>query len=189
LNKKESLYLPKKRGPKESIFENQYTRMYRTCVHFQGFTKEYFVTEMGERVSVMLIEREKVLLVSQYRFLMNGLSWELPGGAVRKDETPEQAAGRECLEETGIRAMRLIPFLGYNITLDCLDNYTRIFICSKFEFQEEKGPDPREIVEKAWIPIDRCLGMIEEKEIKDSMTIMGLLSYALRKRVNHQEES
>lgn len=28
--------------------------------------------------------------------------WEFPGGKVRADETPRQAAVRECLEETGL---------------------------------------------------------------------------------------
>ena len=37
-----------------------------------------------------------------YRFLVNGMSWEIPGGKVEPDETPEIAGARECLEETGL---------------------------------------------------------------------------------------
>ena len=29
--------------------------------------------------------------------------WEFPGGKIRSGETPESAAARECLEETGLR--------------------------------------------------------------------------------------
>lgn len=174
------LYLPQHVGKRESVFENQYMKMYRANVQFQDFTKEYFVTEMGERVAVMFLDKEKALLVRQYRFLINDLSWELPGGAITKDETAEQAAIRECLEETGIRPKNLSALFEYNITLDCLDNYTRIFCCSDFEFSEEKAPDMREVVETAWVPLGRCLDMIAGGEIRDSMTMMGLLYYAFK---------
>ncbi len=33
-----------------------------------------------------------------------GGQWDIPGGTVEKGESPEDAAVRECLEETGLRA-------------------------------------------------------------------------------------
>ena len=47
---------------------------------------------------------------SSYLFLRRrdgrylGGQWDIPGGTVEKDESPEDAVVRECLEETGLRA-------------------------------------------------------------------------------------
>lgn len=49
----------------------------------------------------------KFMLVQKRR----DLSWELPGGKINRDETPEEAAYREFKEETGQQAENL-EFLG-----------------------------------------------------------------------------
>ena len=40
-------------------------------------------------------------------------SWETQGGHIEAEETPEEAAGRELYEESGLRADRLIPVCDY----------------------------------------------------------------------------
>ncbi len=57
------------------------------------------------RVSIALIDRDGEFLIRRRPALldspMSGL-WEFPGGKCEKNETPEEALRRECLEETGL---------------------------------------------------------------------------------------
>ena len=59
--------------------------------------------------SVVLNDKKEVLLVKRTNAPYRG-RWCLPGGFVEKGETVEEAAMRECFEETGIRtkAVKLI---------------------------------------------------------------------------------
>ena len=50
---------------------------------------------------VAVTGKNELLLVRQFRHAVAELTLELPAGHVEKDETPEQAARKELLEETG----------------------------------------------------------------------------------------
>jgi 8-oxo-dGTP diphosphatase len=63
-------------------------------------------------VLVLLVDRSGAVLL-QHRDDNASASpnqWSLPGGHVERDETPEQAARRELLEETGLTADALELF-------------------------------------------------------------------------------
>ena len=55
-------------------------------------------------VVVAVTEQGQILLVRQYRIAAATVTLELPAGHVDPGETPEQAARRELLEETGYEA-------------------------------------------------------------------------------------
>lgn len=63
-------------------------------------------TTFGARV--ILISNNKVLLVQPRR----ARYWNLPGGGIKKNETPEQGALRELYEETGIHINKTDYILG-----------------------------------------------------------------------------
>ena len=62
----------------------------------------YYVVELPNWCNTVIITKEdKIILVRQYRYPVDQITFELPGGVIEKDEDPKEAAKREMEEETG----------------------------------------------------------------------------------------
>ncbi len=57
-------------GQPETVYRNQHQTITRLSVAFPDITKEYYITDYGERVGVVLLRRDSVLLVRQYRLFL-----------------------------------------------------------------------------------------------------------------------
>ncbi|MCP5112423.1 MAG: NUDIX hydrolase, partial [bacterium] len=64
------------------------------------------VRHRGSAVMMAVDERNRILLVRQYRLPAQAYLWELPAGRLDEGENTLQAARRELREETGYRARR-----------------------------------------------------------------------------------
>lgn len=169
-------------GARKVVYENPYLQILRVPVQFADFAKVFYVSDYGPRVGVLILREGNVLLVRQYRLLIDALSWEIPGGKVDTAETIEQAAARECLEETGLRCCRLEPLLYFHPGLDTCENPTHVFYCDDFDASPSHQPDRREVSELVWVPFPRCLEMVFEKQIVDGLTVNAILACQVKKR-------
>ena len=98
---------PTKIEPKEQVYCDRNQKIQRIIAHFDDFDKEYFVSDHGKRAALLAVYNGKVLLVRQYRLIINDISYEIPGGRIEENEAPEDTAIRECLEETGVKCSNL----------------------------------------------------------------------------------
>jgi hypothetical protein len=168
----ETTLLPLSIKPKELVYQDRNQKLYRIVARFDGFSKEYYVSDHGQRAALVALRHNEVLLVKQYRFLINGLSYEIPGGRVDEDEAPETAAIRECLEETGIKCSNLKPLISYHPSLDIWKNDTYIFYSVSLEEITSNNS-----CQRIWIPLPLCIKMVFTQQIVDSLSIIGLLAY------------
>ncbi len=65
------------------------------------------VEHRGAALILPLLAKDKVIVLKQFRPVINRYIYELPAGTLEVGETPYQCARREIKEETGYQAARL----------------------------------------------------------------------------------
>lgn len=101
--------------------------------------------------TTMLVRNRKIILIEDKKSEKDRWLWNCPGGMVEGNETTEQAAARECEEETGIVPTRLEQFA--RIKTDFPDTYVDYFIGSELK-EGKKAP---------WVEIQlENIGQIKE---------------------------
>ena len=157
------------------VYVDNFKKIERITAKFDGFNKEYFVSDFGEKSAVLVMHDSSVLLVRQYRLLINCLSFEVPGGKVDDGEAPEDSAIRECLEETGVSVNNLKPLIEYDPDLEYTKNHTYVFYTEKIDISQSSEKKDHE-----WVPMNKCLRMIEDGVITDSLSIIAIMAYKLK---------
>lgn len=166
-----------KSTPKRLDYSNPFMEVNHTRADFGAFTKDYFVIELGPRAGVVAVRNGEVLLARQYRFLIDAMSWEIPGGKTEPGESPADAAVRECREETGITCRNVKPLVVYYPGLDNFNNRTTLLYSEDIEVTAPFVGDASEVTEIAWVGLERCIDMVRRGEILDALTVTGLLAY------------
>lgn len=165
-------------GPRRLVYEDPHRKIHRVTVDFGGHTKEMYVSDHGERAAVVVSGPQGILLTRQYRLLIDRVSMEVPGGRIEPGESAEQAAQRECMEETGIACRGLSPLIDFMPGLDTLNNPSFLFHTAIFDDKSAGAPPSNEVIGSEWLPLERCIDMVRDGEIADSLTVIALLSYS-----------
>ncbi|KVD45953.1 NUDIX hydrolase [Burkholderia sp. ABCPW 11] len=96
-----------------------------------------------ERATVVCYRDERVLLVTRA-----ASRWALPGGTIKRGETPLEAAHRELCEETGMTGQDLT----YSMQFTGLAKIHHVFFA---EVAPDQTPQANNEIEKCkWFPID-----------------------------------
>jgi 8-oxo-dGTP pyrophosphatase MutT (NUDIX family) len=115
-----------------------------------------------------------LLLLWRHRFITDTWGWEIPAGRVDPGESPEQAARRETLEETGWLPDRLSPLLTYQPTNGLSDQRFNLFLADGAVHVGEPS-DPGESERIEWVSIDEVAGIAQRGEMIDGLSLTAVL--------------
>lgn len=162
------------------IYQNKWMALREDIAEIpDGRTTIYGVVTFGHCVGVVPLTADgQVILVRQYRYVFGeDQRWEIPTGGVKPGETLEQAAQRELMEEAGVRAARLHLVSEYYTSKSICDETAHIYVGEDLE-TASLPPDDTEFFEIRPFPLAEAVQMVLASEIRDSMSVIGLLMAA-----------
>lgn len=114
-----------------------------------------YITEKHVRVRALILnEQKEVLLIRSW---LGHQRWTLPGGGIRRSETPAEAAAREVHEETGLRlAADHLQELGTFVNTDSSAPFTVLCYVIEVAKREPHIAHRRrlEMLDIAWFPVN-----------------------------------
>lgn len=143
-------------------------------------TREY-IDHTGAVAVLALDERDRVLLIKQYRHPVRMRDWELPAGLLDiRGESPLIAAQRELAEEADLVAETWDLLAEFMTSPGGSNEVLRVYLARGVSaapevfdrFEEEAG------IEVRWVPLDDVVDGVLSRDLQNSILAIAALSAA-----------
>ncbi len=146
-----------------------------------GAEHDFYVIETQDWVNIIpLTVDRRVVMIKQYRHGSRGVTLEIPGGLVDPGETPENAAARELLEETGYEAEDVEKIGASNPNPAIFNNCCYTFVARNVAKVRDPIPDQTEDIEVVLIPLMDIPELIRKGKIDHAIVISAFYWFFLQ---------
>jgi ADP-ribose pyrophosphatase len=136
------------------------------------------VRHRGSVVLIPMPAPDRIILIKQYRYVVDQWLWELPAGSLDPHETLDAAARRECHEEIGKIAGRAERLGTYFPSPGFCDEAMNFFLLTELRDRRPgetaAHQDPDELLEVKEFSLEEARAMVKAGEIVDMKTMVGL---------------
>lgn len=144
-----------------------------------GEISREFMSHTGAVAVLALDERDRVLLIKQYRHPIRMRDWELPAGLLDvAGESPLVAAQRELAEEADLVAEEWSLLSEFASTPGGSNESIRVYLArgvsaadEVFERTEEEAG-----IEVRWAPLDEVVDAVLERRLQNAIVAIAVLS-------------
>ncbi len=167
----------------ERIYDSPWCGLRRDVVELaDGALQEYHVFEISDAVAVVpVLPDGSIVMLWQFRHPHGRSHWEIPAGRIDAGETPERAAERELLEETGYRPGRLERVGGFYPSNGISAHFAHVFIAHDCIQEDAPQPDAAERFFPRVLAAEDVRQRLVAAEFEDGFTTIALYHHFARR--------
>jgi ADP-ribose pyrophosphatase len=136
--------------------------------------KRAIVRHGGSSVILAVDDKDRILLVKQFRLPAEKDLWEIPAGRLDPGEKPLATAKRELREETGYSAKKWKKLAAYWPSPGYVSEKMHLFLATGLTAGEATPMDD-ERIERRWFKKKELDKLIRNGEIEDGKTLIAFL--------------
>ena len=144
-----------------------------------GVARPFYVLDLPDCVNVIALTADgRVPMVRQYRFGIESLTLEIPGGMCDPNEQPLDAAKRELREETGYESDDWTTLGWVHPNPPLQNNRCHTFLARGAKKAGEPRLDPNERIEQELLPLAEIQRKMAQGEITHALVLAAFQLYA-----------
>lgn len=144
----------------------------------RGTEREFVVIDAPDWVNVVAVTPDgRLVMVNQFRYGIDTLSWEVPGGVIDRGEDPVEAGLRELLEETGYAGKNARLLVSINPNPAIMSNRCHLVLVEDVVRTAPQSWDQDEEIEVALRPVDEVLAQARSGGITHSLVLCALFAF------------
>ncbi|PIS01253.1 MAG: hypothetical protein COT84_03365 [Chlamydiae bacterium CG10_big_fil_rev_8_21_14_0_10_35_9] len=165
----------------KTIFEGKIINLQIDYLHLEGQEKQIEIVRHPGAVVIIPEINNEIILVRQWRRVVDKIIYELPAGTLEEKEEPLTCAKREIQEEIGYKAghMKLLGGL-YSAPGYCTE-YLYVYHATNLQ-ESSLQEDLDEGMDNVQLSKQQIYSMIKSHEIEDAKTIAAFMMHQLEER-------
>lgn len=144
----------------------------------RGTKRDFVVVDAPDWVNVLAHTcDDRLVLVKQFRFGINAMSWEIPGGVIESGEDPVLAGVRELTEETGYTGARARLLASVHPNPAFMSNRCHLVLVEECRLTAPLAWDADEEIEVEALPVTEVFARARAGGITHSLVLDALFFF------------